>query len=90
MKRLASFMYLDVCSTPGEHVVVLDQLTQLWEMPAVPFTNSHSERVEVFVELVQQADALDDHVVRPCGVHLHLLGSPHIRVSASAIREIEW
>ena len=67
--------YLDVRSTPSEHVVVLDQLTQLRKVPAVPLTDSHSERVEVFVELVQQADALDDHVVRPCGVHLHLLDS---------------
>ena len=56
-------LYLDVCSTAGEHVVVLDELTQLRKVPAVPLTNSHCEGVEVFVELVQQADALDDHVV---------------------------
>lgn len=70
-------MYLDVRSTPSKHVVVLDELAELREVPAVPLADSHSERVEVFVKLVQQADALDDHVVRPCRVHLHLLDNTH-------------
>lgn len=67
--------YLDVRRTPCEHVVVLDELAELREVPAVPLADSHSECVQVFVELIQQADALDDHVVRPCRVHLHLLDS---------------
>lgn len=42
-------------------------------MPAVPLPYTHGERVEVFVQLVQQTDALNDHVVRPCWVHFHLV-----------------
>lgn len=64
--------YLDVRSASSEHVVVLHELAEFREVPAIPLPNTHSERVEVFVELVQQADALDDHVVRARRVHFDL------------------
>lgn len=34
--------------------------------------NAHGEGVDVFVQLVQQGDGLDDHVVRPVDVELDL------------------
>lgn len=34
--------------------------------------NSHGESVDVFVQLVQQSDRLDDHVVDPVHIELHL------------------
>lgn len=33
--------------------------------------NAHGERVDVFVQLIQQRDRLDDHVVHPVHVELH-------------------
>lgn len=33
---------------------------------------SHGERVDILVQLVQQADGLDDHVVRPMDIELDL------------------
>lgn len=65
--------YLDERCTPSEHVVILDKLAELREVPAVPLADSHGECVQVFVKLVQQADALNNHVVRSRRIHLHLL-----------------
>lgn len=33
--------------------------------------NAHGERVDVFVQLIQQRNRLDDHVVHPVHVELH-------------------
>ena len=37
-----------------------------------PLSDPHGERVDIFVELVEQGDALDDHVVRLVDVELDL------------------
>ena len=63
--------------------VVLDQLLELGEMPAVPLLHAHGERVQVLIDLnvslkrektnlVEQADRLDDHVVLAIHVELHV------------------
>lgn len=52
MKRpalVAVYTHLDVRSASREHVVVLDELAELWKMPAIPLADTHSERVQVFV-----------------------------------------
>ena len=63
--------------------VVLDQLLELGEVPAVPLLHAHGERVQVLIDLnvslkgektnlVEQADRLDDHVVLAIHVELHV------------------
>lgn len=34
--------------------------------------DAHGEGVDVFVELVEETDALDDHIVHPVHIELHL------------------
>lgn len=52
--------------------VVGDNPDELGEVPAVPLADAHRERVDVLVQLVQEADALDDHVVHAVDVELDL------------------
>ena len=47
-----------------------NEFIEFGEMPAVPFSYSHREGVEVFVELVGEGDGLDDHVVGTVDVEL--------------------
>jgi len=56
----------------GVLVVVGHELDELGEVPAVPLAHAHRERVDVLVELVQERDRLDDHVVGPVHVELDL------------------
>lgn len=53
-------------------VVVIYDLDQLWEVPAVPLPHPHHKGVDVLVQRVQQGNGLDDHVVHPVHVELHL------------------
>ena len=53
-------------------VVVGDEADEFGEVPAVPLAHAHRERVDVLVELVEECDRLDDHVVRAVHVELHL------------------
>jgi hypothetical protein len=41
-------------------------------MPAVPFPDAHGKSVQIFVELVEEGDGLDDHVVGTAWVELDL------------------
>jgi hypothetical protein len=41
-------------------------------VPRVPLADSHGEGVDVLIELVQEGDGLDNHVVRTTGVELDL------------------
>ena len=43
--------------------VVGDDLGHLWEVPSVPFLDSHGVDVELLVEVVEQRNGLDDHDV---------------------------
>lgn len=48
-----------------------DELDKFGEVPGVPFSDTHGEGVDVFVELVGEGDGLDDHVVRTVDVELY-------------------
>lgn len=54
----------------GVLVCVRNDLVQFGEVPAVPFSDTHREGVEVLVELVGERDRLDDHVVGTVDVEL--------------------
>ena len=45
---------------------------QLWEVVRVPLTHPHSKRVDILVQLIQESNALDDHVVRSVDIELDL------------------
>ena len=45
--------------------------------------DAHGERVDVFVQLVQQSDGLDDHVVHP--VHVELYFSSGVAVAQTQL-----
>lgn len=48
-----------------------NKLVELREVPAVPFSHSHEESVEIFVELVGERNGLDNHVIGSVDVKLH-------------------
>ena len=41
-------------------------------MVRVPLTHPHSKRVDILVQLIQESNALDDHVVRSVDIELDL------------------
>lgn len=43
--------------------VVRDDLGEFWEMPSVPFLDSHGELVQVLFDLIEEGDSLDDVLV---------------------------
>ena len=47
-----------------------NEFVEFGEMPSVPFSASHGEGVEIFVELIRERDGLDDHVVGSVDVEL--------------------
>lgn len=51
-------------------VVVGDNFDELWEVIAIPFANTHGEKVDVLVELVEKGNCLDDHIVDTIHVEL--------------------
>ena len=51
----------------------LDDVLELGEVPGIPLTHAHRKGVDVLVELVQEGDGLDDHVVGASGVELDLM-----------------
>lgn len=55
----------------GVLVVVGNDPDELGEVPSVPFSDSHRESVDIFVELVEECDSLDNHVVRSVDVELY-------------------
>ena len=57
---------------------------QLWEVVRVPLSHPHSKRVDVLVQLIQESDALDDHVVRSVDVELHL--APGVGMAETELR----
>ena len=48
-------------------------------MPRIPLTNTHSESVDVFVQLIKKRDALDDHVIDAVDVELDLAARVSVR-----------
>jgi len=53
----------NVLRTASVLVVVGDKLDKLGEVVAVPFAHTHGEEVDVLVELVEESNGLDDHIV---------------------------
>ena len=52
-----------------------NEFVEFGEMPSIPFSTSHREGVEIFVELVRERDGLNDHVV----------GSVHVELAINTI-----
>ncbi len=56
----------------GVLVVVWHELDEFGKVVAVPLAYAHGEEVDVLVELVEESDGLDDHVVDAVHVELYL------------------
>jgi len=76
--RNRAFVF-DAQRDTGVEIIVGDDLDQFREMPAVPFADTHDEGVDVLVEGVEESDGLDDHVVGPLDVELHLVPGEGVR-----------
>ena len=61
---------LDELHNPGVESILWHNFDQLWEVVGVPLSDPHGERVDVLVQLVQESDGLDDHVVRLVDIEL--------------------
>jgi hypothetical protein len=55
----------------GVLVVVRDDPDELGEVPSVPFSDSHGERVDILVHLIEKGDSLNNHVVGTVDVELY-------------------
>ena len=65
--------HLNKGSTASKHEVVADDLLKLWEVPAIPFFNSHRKSVDIFIHLIEKSNRLNDHVVRTSRIEFNLL-----------------
>ena len=74
----------NVLSRTSKRVVVLDVADELREVVAVPFAHAHGEGVDVLVELVEERNRLDDHVVLAPWVELDF--APAVRVAEAKLR----
>ena len=61
----------DVGDDSSVLIVVGDDSNELGEVPSVPFSHSHGEGVDVLVELIEEGDSLNDHVVGSIDVELY-------------------
>jgi len=53
-------------------VVVGDDCDELGEVPGVPLTSTHGESVDILIELIEEADTLNDHVITLVDVEFDL------------------
>merc|ERR1719245_41603 len=65
------FTVLDQFDTFGKSVVIRDDFDQFWKMVRIPFTNSHTEGINIFVQLIQKSNTLNNHIVRLVNVEFH-------------------
>lgn len=56
-------VYAQEVDKSDEHGIVGDNLCKLWEVPAIPFLDSHTECVDVLVEKLKQCTALNDVLI---------------------------
>mmetsp|Transcript_5517 Transcript_5517/g.13930 ORF Transcript_5517/g.13930 Transcript_5517/m.13930 type:complete len:369 (-) Transcript_5517:34-1140(-) len=68
----------------SEHDVVVHQLDQLGKVPRIPLTNAHGKGVHVLVQLIEQSNTLDDHVVHT--VHVEFNGGTREGVTQTKLR----
>ena len=74
-----SVSVFDEVNDLGVDVVVSDDSGKLREVPGEPFLQPHAESVDVFVELLDEGDGLDDGFVVP----VNILGASVSRVGVS-------
>lgn len=65
-------------------VIVGDDSDEFREVPRIPLAHAHRQSVHVLLQLVKKADALDDHVISPVHVELHL--APAVAVPQPQLR----
>ena len=66
--------------------VVQHDLLHLGEVPAVPLLHTHRVDVDLLVQLVQQADGLDDHRVHLIRAELQLVSAHHTQPSRTTFQ----
>jgi hypothetical protein len=74
----------------GEDIVIIDDSSKLWEMPREPLLQTHTKSVDVFIQLLNESDGLNNWFVLPVDIGGALvpgetmtetqLSSPHIVV----------
>jgi hypothetical protein len=82
------FSLLDEINELRENDVIIDDFSKLWEMPRKPFLQSHAKSVNVFVQLLNQGNGLNDWFVLPVYVGSALLagvGMTQTKLGASDI-----
>ena len=53
--------------------VVIDDFNKLWEMPSVPFLQSHTKRIDILIQLLNKSNGLNNWFILPvyiCGALL--------------------
>ncbi|CRK24753.1 hypothetical protein BN1708_003876 [Verticillium longisporum] len=65
--------HADKVDETGVGKVVVEDLGQLREVPAVPLLGSHGVNVELLVEIIEKLDGLDDHGIDLVGGELELV-----------------
>ena len=80
---LSRCLLFDQFHNLGIQSILGHNLDQLWEMVGIPLADPHAEGVDVLVQLVEQGNTLDDHVVALVNVELHL--GPAVRVRESQL-----
>lgn len=76
----------------GVLVVVGNDADELGEVPSIPLAHAHGKSVDVLVELVEQGDRLDDHVVGAVDVELYLgarVGVTKAELGAAHVAHLE-
>ena len=76
----------DQMNDAAVELLVGHEARELREVVRVPLAHSHRERVHVLVELVEQRDRLDDHVVDTVHVELDLTARVRVRQRALCVR----
>jgi hypothetical protein len=51
-------------------VVVGNESDKFWEVISIPFSYTHGEEIDIFVELIEESNGLDYHVVYTVDVEL--------------------
>lgn len=72
----------------GVDEVVGDDLAELGEVPAEPFAQAHHVVVDLFVEVVEQRDGLDDHDVDFLGGELERVPGEPVSKSEGHLAEL--
>mmetsp|Transcript_37818 Transcript_37818/g.120569 ORF Transcript_37818/g.120569 Transcript_37818/m.120569 type:complete len:527 (-) Transcript_37818:138-1718(-) len=69
--------------------VVRNNLGQFREVPRIPFADTHRERVDVLVQVVQQGDAIDDGLILPVRVQLHAVAAEGVTQAEAGLVKVQ-